>query len=155
MAFRFGSDNCKPCTRVRSVPKIFLATTPSCGGPTQPRITRIENGFEIVADAVPDAGPLGGLVAVLRRCKSTRLLVLAVDLPNMTSEFLGQLLACIFQRRRVVSKGMSDSSRSRPSIRALPCTGGKLPGRGRIFAATIRALRHELRINDSKSNRGE
>ena len=66
-------------------PEIFLA------GPTQPEW--IETGLEIVADVGIDVGPLGGLVAVLRRCKNTRLLVLAVDLPNMTSELLKQLLA--------------------------------------------------------------
>lgn len=65
--------------------EIFLA------GPTQPEW--IETGLEIVADVGINIGPLGGLVAVLRRCKNTRLVVLAVDLPNMTSEFLKQSLA--------------------------------------------------------------
>jgi molybdopterin-guanine dinucleotide biosynthesis protein A len=64
--------------------EIFLA------GPTQPEW--IEAGLETVVDARTDVGPLGGLVAVLRRCKYPRLLVLAVDLPNMTSAFLAQLL---------------------------------------------------------------
>src|SRR3984893_9307569 len=65
--------------------EVFLA------GPTQSEW--IESGLETVVDAKIDAGPLGGLVAVLRRCKHTRLLVLAVDLPNMTSAFLGHLLS--------------------------------------------------------------
>jgi molybdopterin-guanine dinucleotide biosynthesis protein A len=65
--------------------EIFLAA------PTQPEW--IENGLEILGDAAHDAGPLGGLVAVLRRCKNAQLVVLAVDLPNMTSKFLKNLLA--------------------------------------------------------------
>ena len=65
--------------------EIFLS------GPTQTEW--IESGLEIVVDARDDAGPLGGLVAVLRRSRNTRSLVLAVDLPNMTSEFLRQVLA--------------------------------------------------------------
>ena len=60
--------------------------------------------LEIIADAAPDAGPLGGLVAALRRCKNTRLLVLAVDLPNMTSEFLKQLLTICPDNGGVVPK---------------------------------------------------
>ena len=45
----------------------------------------IENGFECIADAANDVGPIGGLVAALRRCADARLLVLAIDLPEMTS----------------------------------------------------------------------
>jgi molybdenum cofactor guanylyltransferase len=60
-------------------------------GPTQAEW--VENGLEIVADAGRDAGPLGALVAVLRRSKNTHSLVLAVDLPNMTTDFLRQVLA--------------------------------------------------------------
>ena len=49
-------------------------------------------GVEIVVDEQPDGGPLGGLVSCLRKVSSPRLLVLAVDLPFMTGEFLGKLL---------------------------------------------------------------
>src|SRR4051812_12491871 len=55
--------------------EIFLA------GPVRPHW--IESGLQIVGDVKADAGPLGGLVAVLRRCRATRLLVLAIDLPRM------------------------------------------------------------------------
>jgi molybdenum cofactor guanylyltransferase len=64
--------------------EIFLA------GPA--RHEWVESGLEIISDAAPNAGPLGGLVAVLRRCKNTQLLVLAIDLPNMTAEFFKELL---------------------------------------------------------------
>jgi molybdopterin-guanine dinucleotide biosynthesis protein A len=49
--------------------------------------------LEIVRDAKAGVGPLGGLVAALRRCRDDRLLVLAIDLPNMSSDYLQQLLA--------------------------------------------------------------
>ncbi len=49
-------------------------------------------GAEILADEIPDCGPLGGIVTALRRCTGDRLLVLAVDMPAMTAEFLRSLL---------------------------------------------------------------
>ena len=38
------------------------------------------------------AGPLAGLIASLRRCSKPLLLALAVDLPNMTTDYLRELL---------------------------------------------------------------
>lgn len=49
-------------------------------------------GCAIIADAKRDAGPLGGLVGALRCCSTSLLLVLAVDLPHMTSNYLRGLL---------------------------------------------------------------
>ncbi len=49
-------------------------------------------GVEILADEIPDCGPLGGIATALRRCTSEHLLVLAVDMPAMTAEFLRSLL---------------------------------------------------------------
>ena len=46
----------------------------------------------IITDAMEDSGPLGGLVAGLRHCSDQFLLVLAVDLPHMTSSYLHALL---------------------------------------------------------------
>ena len=45
-----------------------------------------------VPDTQPDAGPLAGLVASLRHCHESHLVVLAVDLLRMTPEFLRSLL---------------------------------------------------------------
>ncbi len=50
-------------------------------------------GIEILTDEFPDCGPLGGIATALHRCKSERLLVLAVDMPAMTATFLLTLLA--------------------------------------------------------------
>ena len=49
-------------------------------------------GVEVFADEIPDCGPLGGIATALSHCKSERLLVLAVDMPAMTAEFLRTLL---------------------------------------------------------------
>ena len=50
-------------------------------------------GVEILADKIPGCGPLGGIATALRRCTSERLLVLAVDMPAMTANFLRSLIA--------------------------------------------------------------
>jgi len=50
---------------------------------------------EIVADVRDDAGPLAGLVAAMRRCRTPLLIALAIDLPRMTADYLCQLVqAC-------------------------------------------------------------
>ena len=46
----------------------------------------------IIPDAEPNAGPLAGIIAALQRCSTPLLLVMAVDLPNMTSHYLRQLV---------------------------------------------------------------
>lgn len=48
----------------------------------------------VVVDEVPDRGPLGALVSCLRATKLSRLLVVAVDLPEMPVSFLGELAYC-------------------------------------------------------------
>jgi len=48
---------------------------------------------EVLEDDVPDAGPLTGLIVSLRRARFPWLLVLAVDLPGMTAEYLRRLVA--------------------------------------------------------------
>jgi len=50
-------------------------------------------GVEIVPDLTPGRGPLSGLEAALRRATQELVLVLAIDLPAMTSEFLSHLVS--------------------------------------------------------------
>lgn len=50
-------------------------------------------GVTTLADAVPDAGPLAGIAAALARCTTSHLLVLAVDLPQMSPTWFAQLAA--------------------------------------------------------------
>jgi len=47
---------------------------------------------EFVRDAPPSRGPLSGITAALTQTKSDHLLVLAIDTPFMTLEYLRQLL---------------------------------------------------------------
>ena len=47
----------------------------------------------IVRDAAPGQGPLAGIVAGLERAEDRALLVLAVDMPGVTEDFLEGLLA--------------------------------------------------------------
>jgi molybdopterin-guanine dinucleotide biosynthesis protein A len=65
-------------------------------GPTEIFVSGPDNGpfsgCAVVVDEFPGLGPLAGLSASLRKAKSEWLLVLAVDLPRMTAEFLIQLL---------------------------------------------------------------
>lgn len=46
----------------------------------------------IIPDAEPNAGPLAGIAAALQRCSAPLLMVIAVDLPNMTSCYLRKLV---------------------------------------------------------------
>ncbi len=47
--------------------------------------------YEIVSDEIADAGPLAGVTAALQNCTAPLLVVLAVDLPRMTANFLRSL----------------------------------------------------------------
>ena len=49
--------------------------------------------IEVVIDAPPSRGPLGGLAAALQRLQTTHLLALAIDLPRLTADELRRLLA--------------------------------------------------------------
>jgi len=47
--------------------------------------------IEVVVDLTPSRGPLSGVTAGLRRLQTSHLLVLAVDLPQMTADHLRKL----------------------------------------------------------------
>ncbi len=59
----------------------------------RPDQTWVPPGVTTLADAVPGAGPLAGIAAALDRCRTSHLIVLAVDLPQMTSAWFTQLAA--------------------------------------------------------------
>lgn len=50
------------------------------------------SGFEIVEDQIAGAGPMAGVAAMLARTRAPLLLVLAVDMPFMTSACLERVL---------------------------------------------------------------
>ena len=49
-------------------------------------------GIEIVSDITPDCGPLAGVEAALCRASHPLVLVIAIDLPAMTADFLSALV---------------------------------------------------------------
>jgi molybdenum cofactor guanylyltransferase len=49
--------------------------------------------YEVIPDEVENAGPLAGVAAALTKCAMPHLVVLAIDLPMMTSNFLRLLLS--------------------------------------------------------------
>lgn len=55
------------------------------------RFDSVNTGCRIILDEVPDLGPLGGLAAALHAAKYERVLVLAVDMPEMTPDYLAEL----------------------------------------------------------------
>lgn len=59
----------------------------------------------MILDAVPDAGPLAGLSAVLAAARHEHTLVLAVDLPHMTAGCLRNLIAAAIPPAGIVPLG--------------------------------------------------
>lgn len=57
---------------------------------------------DFVADANPSRGPLSGIAAVLSHTASDHLLVLAIDMPFITGEYLDRLIKQICPGRGVV-----------------------------------------------------
>jgi molybdopterin-guanine dinucleotide biosynthesis protein A len=64
----------------------------------------MDEGLRGVTDAEENVGPLAGVVAGLRQCSSPLLLVLAIDLPNMTANFCRSLLELSNDGRGVVPR---------------------------------------------------
>lgn len=60
---------------------------------------------ESIVDEVEGAGPLGGLATALRRCSAPLLVVLAIDLPEITPDFLRALLDLCDEDRGAVPCG--------------------------------------------------
>jgi molybdopterin-guanine dinucleotide biosynthesis protein A len=56
----------------------------------------------VILDEPPSRGPLSGIAPALNRLKTSHLLVLGIDLPNMTSEHLQQLVNAIERGRGVI-----------------------------------------------------
>lgn len=93
---RFGEDKARYLVDgasmiervVRAVSEVVHPVRISIGGDTEPFQLELEH----VRDLTPDAGPLGGLQAGLRRGERRWLLVVACDLPFLTSDVLTSLL---------------------------------------------------------------
>ena len=98
-------------------------------------------GVEILADEFPDCGPLGGIATALRRCKSERLLVLAVDMPAMTAGFLRTLV----EESQRTGKGVV------PSVAADGMRRANLEPLAAVYPRTALAVADEcLRVGEFK-----
>lgn len=57
---------------------------------------------KVVPDLIPDAGPLAGIASCLEAAQAELLLILAVDLPNITPDYLASLMEGATPGRGVV-----------------------------------------------------
>ncbi len=63
-------------------------------------------GLEVIGDVFPDAGPLAGIHAALSHAGAAeRSLIVAVDLPNLTPDFLSQLISFSPDAKCVIAAG--------------------------------------------------
>ena len=46
----------------------------------------------VIKDLIPDLGPMGGIYSALKKIEAEKILVLGVDLPNVTTDFLSRLI---------------------------------------------------------------
>jgi molybdenum cofactor guanylyltransferase len=88
-------------------------------------------GIEVVLDKTPSRGPLSGVAAALCRLQTSHLLVLAVDLPQMTPEHLRKLWGL-----------------SQPSIGVIPLNGGYFEPLCAIYPVEAAAIA-EAALNSS------
>jgi molybdopterin-guanine dinucleotide biosynthesis protein A len=80
---------------------------------------------DVIADEIPNAGPLGGIAAALRKCASSHLVVLAIDLPRLTTGFLQTLGDFCDNRRGVVPR---NNDRFEPLAAIYPQSCAELAG---------------------------
>lgn len=86
--------------------------------------------WEPVADRSPDLGPLGGIEAGLRAMRSDWLVVLAIDLPAMTADYLRARLIDTVERAGMQSRAGLDPADPAQAGGAAPAKG--CPARGAI-----------------------
>lgn len=70
----------------------------------RPEQAWVPAGVTPLADEVPGAGPLAGIAAALDRCRTSHLMVLAVDLPHMTPVWFAQLATTCAPGRGAVGR---------------------------------------------------
>ena len=102
-----------------------------CGGQDAPR------GTVLVPDVVDSAGPLAGIEAALEYGEGRDVLVLAVDLPLVTSEVIDRLLVPLLAGQVRVARG---------SGRVQPLLGG--------YSADLLGLVRAHRMSDDRSVMG-
>ncbi|CAN5563968.1 hypothetical protein BH20VER3_BH20VER3_08040 [soil metagenome] len=81
------------------------------------------SAYENAPDQHANGGPLAGVAAALQQCRTAHLLVLAVDLARMTSDYLASLLQLCPRHQGIVPQG-----------------GGRFEPLAAIYPAACRAL---------------
>ena len=110
-------------------------------------------GVRVLADEAPNLGPLAGIAAALHAMRSTHLVVLAVDLPAMTTGYLLELLRA--PRRGGAAQGTIPQRADgtfEPLAAVYPraastLAGARLHGADRSLQAFVRSLiEHDLAV---------
>jgi molybdenum cofactor guanylyltransferase len=110
--------------------ELFFSVQPGMQFPAGP--------WTFVHDRAPDLGPLGGLEAALRQTHSQHLVTLAVDMPQMTVNFLRKLLEQSGSAGTVpVLDGFFCGAAAVYPIRILPLVERILAGKDRSFQRLI------------------
>lgn len=99
-------------------------------------------GYPILEDELPDCGPLSGILSGLRRMQHPFLLVLAIDLPDITPDFLQKLVS----EAQAKGKGIvaKDSKWWQPLAAVYPKT--ILPIAEECLRQADRSMQHFIRL---------
>ena len=95
------------------------------------------DGHEVVHDAKPGVGPLAGVVSALHRAEGGPVLVLAVDIPTVTTETLERLIA------RHVRTDQAVTTRSNGRVQPL-CA---------VYGGDLATIAHDRLASDDRSMR--
>jgi molybdopterin-guanine dinucleotide biosynthesis protein A len=106
-------------------------------------------GLRVIADAVPDAGPLGGLYTALLDAAHDRVVILACDLPFVTAA-LFERLAAESRTGQEIDAVVPRSARGLEPLCALYMTSSAAAARARIDRADLRVagLLEDLRVRE-------
>jgi molybdopterin-guanine dinucleotide biosynthesis protein A len=74
------------------------------------------SGSQVLPDAKPQRGPLGGLVSALNHCTASWALVLPVDLPRLTEDALKRLLDARDDGRDVIAFSITSGIQPLPAL---------------------------------------
>jgi len=99
--------------------------------------------WQRVADRAPDLGPLGGIEAALRMMRSDWLVVLAIDLPAMTADYLRMRLNEAMASsgfERAPSLGSGASSETASARGAVAVDDGRYLGLAGVYPRAILPL---------------
>ena len=108
-----------------------------------------ELGLRVIADAIPEAGPLGGLYTALVDATHDRMLILACDLPFVTAALL-QRLVDESGTGQEIDAVVPRSARGLEPLCALYMTGAAAAARVRIERGDLRVagLLADLRVRE-------